>query len=63
MSIVDVFGEYVDKLCDKDQKKARALLRTGWQYQDLKFKFFPDRRLLPADPADDGYHAQASQDS
>ena len=49
MSIVDVFGEYVDKLCDKDPQKARVLLRTGWQYQDLKFKFMPDRRLLPAD--------------
>lgn len=49
MSIVDMFGEYVEKLCRSDPRQARWLLKTGWEAQDLKYRFLPDRRLMPAD--------------
>lgn len=49
MPIVDVFGEHVEKLCETDVQRARWLLKTGWEAQDLKYKLLPDRRLIPAD--------------
>ena len=49
MPIVDVFGAYVEKLCDTDLRRARWLLKTGWEAQNLKYKLLPDRRLIPAD--------------
>ena len=49
MPIVDIFGEYVDKLCGTNARQARWLLKTGWEAQNLKYKLFPDRRLIPAD--------------
>lgn len=49
MPIVDIFGEYVDKLCGTNARQARRLLKTGWEAQNLKYKLFPDRRLIPAD--------------
>ena len=35
MPIVDVFGAYVEKLCDTDLRRARWLLKTGWEAQNL----------------------------
>lgn len=49
MSIVEIFGKNVERLCDKDPRRARRLLRTGWEAQDLKYKLLPDKRLIPAD--------------
>ncbi len=49
MPLVDMFGEYVEKLSGQRPDAARRLLRTGWQVQDLKFRLLPDKRLLPAD--------------
>lgn len=49
MPIVDTFGKYVETLCGTNPRRARWLLKTGWEAQNLKYKLFPDRRLLPAD--------------
>lgn len=49
MSLVDIFGEYVEKLSGQRPDAARRLLKTGWQAQGLKFRLLPDKRLLPAD--------------
>lgn len=49
MPIVDTFGKYVETLCATNPGRARWLLKTGWEVQNLKYKLFPDRRLIPAD--------------
>ncbi|MCC8137848.1 MAG: 2-hydroxyacyl-CoA dehydratase family protein [Clostridiales bacterium] len=49
MQVIETFGHYVEKLSDTDPAKARVLLRTGWQAQNLKFRAAPDKELLPAD--------------
>ncbi len=49
MSIVESFGHSVEKLGETSPKKARQLLKAGWKAQNLKFRYFPDKRLLPAD--------------
>lgn len=49
LQIVKTFGGWVDSLAKKDPQKARSLLRLGWQAQELKFRFFPDKRLMKAD--------------
>ena len=49
MPIVDTFGQFVEKWCDTAPQRARWLLKTGWEAQNLKFRFLPDRRLIPAD--------------
>lgn len=49
MQIVETFGRYVERLSDADPKKARRLLSVGWAAQNLKFKWMPDQRFLPAD--------------
>ena len=47
--VVDTFGGIVERVCDEHPVAARRLMRTGWQAMGLKFKFAPDKRLLPAD--------------
>lgn len=49
MEVVKTFGRCVEGLADTHQSGARWLLKTGWQAQNLKFRFAPDKRLLPAD--------------
>lgn len=49
MAIVDVFGQKVEKLSGTNRTRARWLLKTGWEAQNLKFKLMPDKRLIPAD--------------
>lgn len=49
MDVVGTFGRYVDRLSETSPEKARWLLKTGWQAQNLKFKYFPEKRLNPAD--------------
>lgn len=49
MPVTDVFGKYVEKWCDTNPGRARWLLKTGWEAQNLKYKWFPDKRLIPAD--------------
>ncbi len=49
LQVIETFGHYVEKLSDTDPAKARVLLKTGWQAQNLKFRFTPDKELLPAD--------------
>ena len=47
--VVDTFGSVVERVCDGHPIAARRLMRTGWQAMGLKFRFAPDKRLLPAD--------------
>lgn len=49
MHILENFGRNVEKLSDTYPERARALLKTGWKAQNLKFRLLPDRRLLPSD--------------
>ena len=49
MKIVETFGHYVEKWSESSPEKARRLLRTGWEAQDLKFRFLPERALNPSD--------------
>jgi len=49
MQIIETFGHYVDQWSNSNPVNARRLLRTGWEVQNLKFQYFPNRRLLPAD--------------
>ena len=48
-TVVDIFGSVVERMCDGHPVGARRLMRTGWQAMGLKFKFAPEKRLMPAD--------------
>lgn len=48
MEIVKTFGHVIDALCDNHPTMARELLKFGWQAQDLRYRFVPERRLSPA---------------
>ena len=49
MEIIETFGHYVENLTDKKPQSARRLLKTGWEAQNLKFRYIQDKRLMPAD--------------
>ncbi len=49
MNVVETFGRGVETLCEDDPKKAQILLKTGWELEGVKFKFFPKQTLMPAD--------------
>lgn len=49
MEIVETFGHFIEKLSDTRPDAARWFLKTGWEAQNLRFRFMPDQRLLPAD--------------
>ena len=48
MQIIETYGKYIEKFGNEDPAKARWLLKTGWSAQNLKFRFAPDKRLIPA---------------
>ena len=49
MEIIETFGHYVENLTDKKPQSARWLLKTGWEAQNLKFRYMQDKRLMSAD--------------
>lgn len=49
MQVVDTFGRYVEKLSNTRPERARKLLKLGWEAQDLKFRYLPEKQLFPAD--------------
>lgn len=49
MNIIETFGKYVEQLSEDKPETARKILKTGWQAQNLRFKYMPDKRLMPAD--------------
>ncbi|MCD8012539.1 MAG: 2-hydroxyacyl-CoA dehydratase family protein [Lachnospiraceae bacterium] len=49
MQVIETFGHYIEKMSETEPSRARRLLKTGWQAQNLKYRFAPDKRLLPAD--------------
>lgn len=49
MQVVETFGHTVESWSNQSPDRARRLLRTGWEAQNLKNKLAPDKRLLPAD--------------
>ena len=49
MKIIETYGNYIEKWSNEDPDRARWLLKTGWKAQNLKFRFAPDKRLMPAD--------------
>ena len=48
MNVVETYGKVVQEWCDDSPERARWLLKTGWQAQDLKYTVLPDKRLTPA---------------
>lgn len=49
MQVVETFGRYLDQWSGPHPQRARRLLRLGWEAQNLKNKYLPDKRLAPAD--------------
>lgn len=49
MQVVETFGRTVEVWSSQRPERARKLLRTGWEAQNLKNRFKPDKRLQPAD--------------
>ena len=49
MKIIETYGNYIEKWSNEDPDRARWLLKTGWKAQNLKFRFAPDKRLMPAE--------------
>ncbi|MCC8168237.1 MAG: 2-hydroxyacyl-CoA dehydratase family protein [Clostridiales bacterium] len=49
MQVVETFGHYVEERSKASPERARRLLKTGWEVQDLRFRFAPEKRLIPAD--------------
>ena len=49
MEIVKTFGNYIEKWCETSPERARWLLKTGWEAQNLKFRFLPEGQLNQAD--------------
>ena len=49
MQIIETYGKYIEKWANTNPDRARVLLKLGWEAQNLKYKFTPDKRLLPAD--------------
>ena len=43
MEIIETFGHYVENLTDKKPQSARRLLKTGWEAQNLKFRYMQVR--------------------
>ena len=57
MEIIETFGHYVENLTDKKPQSARRLLKTGWEAQNLKFRYMQDKK------SDDGYHAASTSET
>lgn len=49
MELVEIFGRYLEELSNSDPKKARWLLKAGWEAQNLRFQLLPNKQLFPAD--------------
>lgn len=49
MQVVETFGRCLTQWSGPHPDRARRLLRLGWEAQNLKNKWLPDQRLLPAD--------------
>ena len=49
MQVVETFGKFVENWSDTSPARAQWLLKTGWEAQNLKNKWKPDKRLVPAD--------------
>lgn len=50
MDIVELFGKYLQRLCESNHPKAAGwLLKTGWRMQGFRLTHFPDKRLSEAD--------------
>lgn len=59
MQVIETYGNKIEKWSDTNPQNARKLLKTGWKAMDLKYKYLPDKRLLPADQ----YLAQLMMDT
>lgn len=49
MQIVETFGQCIEHWSDAHPERARRTLCLGWEAQNLKNKFLPDKRLTRAD--------------
>ena len=43
MQIIETFGHYVENLTNTKPDSARWLLKTGWEAQNLKFRYMQDK--------------------
>ena len=44
MDVIKTFGNYVEKWCEGHPERARWLLKTGWEAENLKFTVAPSKR-------------------
>lgn len=49
MDVVETFGSCVNRLTDRDPEKGRLLLKTGWELEELKFRYFPRKTMAKSD--------------
>ena len=49
MDVIKTFGNYVEKWCEGHPERARWLLKTGWEAENLKFTVAPSKRMNPSD--------------
>lgn len=47
MDVIKTFGNYVEKWCEGHPERARWLLKTGWEAENLKFTVAPSKRMNP----------------
>lgn len=43
MQIIETYGKYIEKWANTNPDRARVLLKLGWEVQNLKYKFTPDK--------------------
>ena len=49
LDVIKTFGNYVEKWCEGHPERARWLLKTGWEAENLKFTVAPSKRMNPSD--------------
>jgi len=49
LQVVETFGHYIEKWSETAPERARGLLKTGWEAQNLKLRLTPERELSSAD--------------
>lgn len=49
MQVVDTFGRFVERYGETDSRKARRLLKTGWEMQRMRLQLRPEQRLFASD--------------
>lgn len=49
MQAAELLGNYVERFGEDNPQRARWFLKTGWEIQDVRYRIFPEKQLMPAD--------------